>query len=144
MAFSSSSSSLSATPNVTPLIDVLLVLLIIFMTIVPVSSRGLETVLPPSSATFPKMAEVPPSVLSVQAPRQAGQPIRYRVDGTEVDLHQLRPMLQQVQARSLSRAILIGGDPQLDFQPVASAISEAQQAGFRTIGLLPRSSQTLR
>ncbi len=46
MAFTSSTSTLSCTPNVTPLIDVLLVLLIIFMVIVPVSPRGLESLLP--------------------------------------------------------------------------------------------------
>ena len=139
MAFSSSSSSqLSASPNVTPLIDVLLVLLIIFMTIVPVSPHGLESLLPRPARTSVPSNEPAPLTLEVRYVG-AGQAIMYRLNGQIVDRMQLTSSLRQAQARSTTRAILVAGDPRLDFQPVVTAISEAQQAGFHSIGLLPRS-----
>ncbi|HLI77803.1 MAG TPA: biopolymer transporter ExbD [Acidobacteriaceae bacterium] len=138
MSFASSPSSLSATPNVTPLIDVLLVLLIIFMVIVPLTPRGLESVIPDTSSTSALPHERP---LLVQVlPSGVGTGILYRVDGIEIDPGHLRDLLVQRQSETASRSLLVDGDPSLDYQPIANTVAEGRLAGFKSIGLLPRSA----
>ena len=141
MAFSASSSSPSANPNVTPLIDVLLVLLIIFMVIVPNAPHGLESLVPQVSSASAQASPTAPLILQVDGAGR-GNPILYRLDRKVVTLPELRVRLRQAQAESAQRSLFISGDPHLDYQPVVSAISEAHQAGFQSIGLLTRASQS--
>jgi biopolymer transport protein TolR len=79
MAFSAGSSSLpSSEINVTPLIDVLLVLLIIFMVIVPVTPRGLTSQIPkPSRNDSPLQAPVSVRILA----DSSGRPVRHESRG---------------------------------------------------------------
>ena len=138
MAFSSSSSSLSATPNVTPLIDVLLVLLIIFMVVVPLTPHGLESLLPETSSNIPQRAQPEPLVLRIAKAPNGVHALTYRLNGVTLDLPQLRVALRDAQAQSVQRSILVAGDPALDYGPVANLVSEAHHVGFNSIGLLPR------
>src|SRR5579875_2262112 len=99
MSFASSPSSLSATPNVTPLIDVLLVLLIIFMVIVPVAPRGLESLIPaPSDATKSEPAS-PPLMIQV-LPGPDGEHLAYRLNGQKRSASELRSSLRLSSASS--------------------------------------------
>ena len=109
MAFSSpSSSSIAASPNVTPLIDVLLVLLIIFMVIVPVSPHGLASVLSETSRTIADPRVPDALILEVRAPTKVGSPVTYSLAGRDVDLPTLHVLLQQEQVRSARRTVIIG------------------------------------
>ena len=137
MAFSSSSSALSATPNVTPLIDVLLVLLIIFMVIVPIAPHGLESLLPQPSPAL-QAVEPSPLRLEILSPGRPDLRALYRLNGRDVTLPELRTLLRRAQSGSSQRSIFISGDPKLDYEPVVAAVSEAHLAGFRSIGLLTR------
>lgn len=136
MAFSSPSSSVAATANVTPLIDVLLVLLIIFMVISPVSSRGIESLVPQPSTRAEHVAEDAPMLLEVGASKTGAEPVSYHLDGANISVQTLQATLRSRLARSRQPALLIRGDAHLDYSRVAVVVSLAWQAGFRSIGLL--------
>ena len=96
MAFSTNDSSgrtsLSAQINVTPLIDVLLVMLIIFMVIVPVVPRGLNSIIP-STSRASASDEVVNHPILVQIELDGSLP-RYKIDGAGVAQADVAPRLK--------------------------------------------------
>jgi biopolymer transport protein TolR len=132
MAFSTTGTSrgdgLSSEINVTPLIDVLLVMLIIFMVIVPVMPRGLHSSLP-----VPGVAEADRPVLIEVLQGQIA--MRYLVDGAKMERAEIAPRLIELLSRRSVRQVLVKGDPQLDFGVIAGVIDAGQSAGA-SVGLL--------
>src|SRR5882672_5390031 len=122
MAFSTTGTSrgdgLSSEINVTPLIDVLLVMLIVFMVIVPVMPRGLNSALP--SPALPGVAETADRPILVQVEQGAhveqGQTaVRYLVDGVGMERAEVAPRLMELLSRRSVRQVLLKGDARLDF-----------------------------
>jgi biopolymer transport protein TolR len=140
MAFSTSSSSLSAAPNVTPLIDVLLVLLIIFMVIVPVAPHGLESLIPTPADSAKPQASLPPLTIQV-LPGTNGEHLAYMLNGQKRSAAELRNNLRLSSAGSSFRPVFVKGDPRVDYGAVAAVVAEATSAGYSTIGLLQGSGQ---
>lgn len=134
MAFSASNSTQQSDINVTPLIDVLLVLLIIFMMIVPVTPRGLESQVPQDSKT--QVTSLGPVSLRVFS-GDAAQPekVTYEVDGREVDRANLSNVLLTSLRVRAERSVYVSADPRVSYREVATAVGIAKAAGATTIGL---------
>ena len=132
MTFSSGSSTPSSEINVTPLIDVLLVLLIIFMVIVPVTPRGLDSQIPQSRAAAEEAVQ--PVSVRVLAESSTGG-IRYELDGRPVAREELEGGLRQRLALRSRRSVWLAASPQVGYRIVAEVVSEAKSAGAETVGL---------
>ena len=135
MAFSASNSTQQPEINVTPLIDVLLVLLIIFMVIVPVTPRGLGSHVPQDSkAAAPMLGPVSLRVLGGDAGQASGK-ITYEVEGRIVDRAQLSEVLLASLRVRAERSVFVSASPQVSFREVAAVVGAAKAAGAATIGL---------
>lgn len=134
MAFSASNSTQQSEINVTPLIDVLLVLLIIFMVIVPVTPRGLDSRVPQDSKA-PAPALGPVSLRVLGGAGQADGGIRYQVEGRAIDQAELSEALSAGLRVRAERSVYVSASPQVSYREVAAAVGVAKAAGATTIGL---------
>ena len=119
--------------NVTPMIDILLVLLIIFMVIVPTLPNGLATALPQRSASpIPK----PAAPIVVQITRGRDGLLVYKINHDAVKLNELGNQLSSILSLRPDKALFVRGDDDLNFSTVARVIDISKSAGADRIGLL--------
>ncbi len=117
--------------NVTPLIDVLLVLLIIFMVIVPAVPHGLQASLPRQSTQANTGAPIVVQIISVHN----GQP-SYRINHDEVSKDELGGRLTFIFSSRANRTMFVKGDDHLDFSVIAKVVDIGRSAGASRIGLM--------
>jgi biopolymer transport protein TolR len=129
--------------NVTPLIDVLLVLIIIFMVIVAESKeKGLEAQIPqPSSDTVSPIVRT--IVIQVAEPKSGDLPI-LRINQQELVWPDLKAKLQDIFKQRAERVAFVQGDDNVDFEYVADVIDMARDAGVARVGLLPKEMAAVR
>jgi biopolymer transport protein ExbD len=129
---SGKSGEMSSEINVTPMIDVLLVLLIIFMVIVPVTSRGEAAVAP-----RPSVADAGPyDPVILEVLKGSGTQAVFRIRGQDVALSELPRELAAIYSTRAERVMFIKGDDGLSFTQVAEAIDIGHAAGVDRIGLM--------
>jgi biopolymer transport protein ExbD len=121
--------------NVTPMIDILLVLLIIFMVIVPVTPKGLDALVPQPPKT---KTDKPPDerTIVVQILYRQGAYPTYKINETDVAKTELLPRLTDIYANRAERIMFVKGDDKIDFRYVAEAIDIGRAAGVDHIGLM--------
>ena len=128
------SREIAATINVTPLIDVLLVLLIVFM-LLPTHSRGLESDLPQDASSV----SVRPNPQNVVV--HIGRDGSLEIDAKPVQRIELEARLQSLFAGRPDGVLFVDAANDLDFAEVAGVIDTARGAGIVRIGLLTESQK---
>jgi biopolymer transport protein ExbD len=115
--------------NMTPLVDVMLVLLIIFIITVPVMKHAVNIDLP-RATNHPQ--DVKPETVRLSVDAQGD----YFWNESHVDEKELPRMLQAAAAKSPQPELHIRGDKNVRYERVAQAMAAAQHAGLRKIGFI--------
>jgi biopolymer transport protein TolR len=119
--------------NVTPLVDVMLVLLIIFMVTAPMITSSVNVNLPPANAT-PAPSDAKPITITVNG---QGQVFLNTGSGdTQVELPNLGATLQQASQAHQDQTIFVRGDKSVDYGTMMSVMATITQSGFTKVHLV--------
>jgi len=122
--------------NVTPMIDILLVLLIIFMVIVPVTPKGLDALVPQPPKDPQKEPPKNDRTIVVQVLYRPGAAPTYKINETDTARADLLPRLTEIYANRAERVMFVRGDDDLNFAYIADVIDIGRAANVDHIGLM--------
>ena len=137
MAFSTAGSGpFRAEINITPMIDVLLVLIIVFMVVVSMSQeKGLDAQIPQPAKDKALPQPERTIVIEVAWKGENKQP-SLKINDEDVTWERLHDRLSHIFDQRIERVAFVKGDGDVEFQYVADAIDIARSSGVKRIGLL--------
>jgi biopolymer transport protein ExbD len=118
--------------NITPMIDVLLVLIIIFMVITPLTPKGLEALVPQPTPPNQQQQQSDQRTVVIQIMRDHSM----KINQEDTDEARLGGRLEEIFKTRAERVVFVKGDPDLEYQYVARAIDIAHGAGIDKVGLM--------
>jgi biopolymer transport protein ExbD len=122
--------------NVTPMIDILLVLLIIFMVITPLTPKGLNALVPQPPPKDQKNTPTPERTIVVQLLDNNGQRPDLKINQDTVTWDNLKSQLETIYKLRAEKVMFVKADDDLPFSDVASVIDIGHAAGVDKVGLI--------
>jgi biopolymer transport protein TolR len=132
MDVGSSSTGSMSSPNVVPLIDILLVLIIIFMVITPLTPKGLDALVPQPDPNQKQDVELENKTVVVQV--LVGD--KLKINNEDTTWQQLEPRMEQIFKDRAEKVAFVKGDNDVQFMEVARAIDIMKEAGIDRVGLI--------
>ncbi len=119
--------------NVTPMIDVLLVLLIIFMMVIPMSRKALDLQLPDPTPDNTPQGPPPSQIVLEVLPGNT-----FRINSQPVSKNDLGKRLKEIYDPRPDKIIFVKGDPAVKYSDVITAMDVARGAGVKVIAATPK------
>jgi|SRR5579862_729104 len=143
MAFTTGGKGPKSDINMTPMIDVLLVLIIIFMVITPLTPHGLEALVPQPPPPNQKPASDERTVVIVINKDKSLEINQEKTlpNGQPITEDNLGMRLEEIFKTRAERVVFVKADTDLEFAPVARAIDIAHGAGIDKVGLMTPKSE---
>ena len=124
------SGGLNSDINVTPLVDVMLVLLIIMMLVAPMLQKGVAVTMPTAENVVQKPDNSEQTVLAIDAQN------RFYVNGLEVKREEMADRVKTVLEEKKERVVLIKGDQDASYSAIMMAMDDLRKAQIEDIGLI--------
>ena len=122
--------------NVTPLVDVMLVLLIIMMLVAPLIQQGVQIHLPVASNTVDKPETQEQTVITISKDKAM------YLNAKPISIDDLRSRVTEVLESKKEKVVLIKADGDVEYSAVMAAMDQLRQAGIEDIGLVTEPRKT--
>jgi len=132
MSVGNSSGGAVAEMNVVPLIDILLVLLIIFMVITPLTPKGMDTLVPQPNPNQQQQQQIDDKTVVVQVTKNG----KVMINNEDSSWDRLGPRMEQIFKERAEKVAFVKGDNEVLFEEVARAIDIMRTSGIDKVGLI--------